>query len=298
MIAKRHELLRFAFQSGVSAATGYTFHYADQLIGGDHAALDRRARFAQRLSGARRAASRRVVFAARSAAGQHAPLRVDRRLRRRRQANGRSLSRRHVQHQHPAGKRRRPPRSCRSRSIPFRFVSRCAWRTRGWSCSSRTPTTRARKTCTIHDFNVDANIDSSNNHGLRGARRLLGASPKRTVHDRRQDRRDSRVRDASRARAAGFRCARWPTTSATRAALKIIAGRARNFDARLYSLDVQPNLPSSYHVNLQLDLAGAKMVFSGDRGADRKHSRAFGAGRQRRLRARHDRRSGRRCRCG
>jgi len=44
--------------------------------------------------------------------------------------------------------------------------------------------------------------------------------------------------------------------------VRILKGRARNFDARLYAFDVQPNVAPNYHVNLQVDIDGGALALS------------------------------------
>ena len=46
-------------------------------------------------------------------------------------------------------------------------------------------------------------------------------------------------------------------------AARILAGTASNFDARLYSLDVQPGLPVNYHVSAQLDVSNGGLAIIG-----------------------------------
>lgn len=44
-------------------------------------------------------------------------------------------------------------------------------------------------------------------------------------------------------------------------AVRILAGHARNFDAKVYALDVRPNAAPSYHVGLQLDVDRGSLAF-------------------------------------
>ena len=44
--------------------------------------------------------------------------------------------------------------------------------------------------------------------------------------------------------------------------VRILHGGARNFDAVLYALDVQPNVAPSYHVSLRLDIDGGRLALS------------------------------------
>jgi hypothetical protein len=44
--------------------------------------------------------------------------------------------------------------------------------------------------------------------------------------------------------------------------VRILKGRARNFDARLYSTDVQPNVAPGYHASLQVDIDGGALALA------------------------------------
>ena len=215
VIAKRHELLRFAFQSGVSAATGYTFHYADQLIGGDHAALIdvHVSRNGYPVLDARRLDvwySLRDLLPGSTHRFGLTGVSVD----------GAKLTVVHFRDgtyniNIPQGKPPTTPILPQPVDpVPVRFTLRME--NARMELLEPYAYDASAKDVTIHDFNVNANIDSAKITGYVARGAFLRASPKRSVHDRRQDRRDSRVRHASRARAAGFRCARWPITSATR----------------------------------------------------------------------------------
>ena len=108
----------------------------------------------------------------------------------------------------------------------------------------------------IHDFNVVASSTAQGDAtGARCVRR--SRNEPFTIVGKIDAIRGTRCTTRKR---RGSRCARSRTTSPT-PPLEIVLGRARNFDARLYSLDVQPN-PPSYHVNLQLDLDGARDALS------------------------------------
>lgn len=65
-----------------------------------------------------------------------------------------------------------------------------------------------------------------------------------------------------RARARRFPLRALANYFADTPSLRVLAGRARNFDARLYSLDVHAHRPIAYHANLQVDLAGTKLAFA------------------------------------
>ena len=65
-----------------------------------------------------------------------------------------------------------------------------------------------------------------------------------------------------RARAARFPLRSLANYFADTPVVRILRGGARNFDGRLYSLDVRPNEASTYHVNLQLDIAGGRIALA------------------------------------
>ncbi len=259
VIAKRHDLVRFAFQSGVSAATGYTFHYADQLIGGDHAALVdvHVSRNGYPVLDARRLDvwySLRDLLPGSTHRFGLTGVSVD----------GAKLTVVHFRDgtyniNIPQGN---PPTTPILPQPPDPVPVRFTLRMENARMELLEPYAydASAKDVTIHDFNVNANIDSS---------KITGYVARGAFLERRQNEPFTiagRI-DAIRGFAMHHAHAQWFPLRALAnyfsdtAALKIIAGRARNFDARLYSLDVQPNLPSSYHVNLQLDVAGAKMIF-------------------------------------
>ena len=116
------------------------------------------------------------------------------------------------------------------------------------------------KSVRIHDFNVDASIDSAKvtRYRARGAFRERRDEPFTIVGTI-----DSiRSFAVHRARAPRFPLRALSNYFADTPAVRILRGRARNFDALLYSLDVQPNVAPSYHVNLNLDVDGGRMALA------------------------------------
>ncbi|HEY5426149.1 MAG TPA: hypothetical protein VIJ77_06315, partial [Candidatus Tumulicola sp.] len=113
----------------------------------------------------------------------------------------------------------------------------------------------------IEKFNVDASIDSGarTHYTSRGAFQGPSRPQPFTIVG---------TIDATRGYAMHrMRAARFPLRAlanyfAYTPIVRIVRGRARNFDARLYSLDVRPNEPTNYHVNLQLDIDGGAMRMS------------------------------------
>ncbi|HXM05907.1 MAG TPA: hypothetical protein VN936_00520, partial [Candidatus Acidoferrum sp.] len=65
-----------------------------------------------------------------------------------------------------------------------------------------------------------------------------------------------------RARAARFPLRALANYFADSPVIRVLKGRARNFDARLYALDVRPNVTPDYHANLQLDIDGGSLALA------------------------------------
>jgi hypothetical protein len=261
-------LLRFAFQTGVSAATGYTFHYANQLIGGDHAALIdvHVSRNGYPVLDARRMDvwySLRDLLPGSTHRFGLTGVSID----------GAKLTVVHFRDgtyniDIPQGKPETAPALPRPVDpVPVRFTLRME--NAQMELVEPYAFDVSAKDVKIHDFNVDAKIDSSTltAYTARGAFSERNQNEPFTIAGKIDAIRGYAMH---RARARWFPLRALANYFSDTAALKIVAGRARNFDARLYSLDVR------------------------DRRADRKHPRPLGAGGQRRLRARHDRRSRRR----
>jgi hypothetical protein len=112
----------------------------------------------------------------------------------------------------------------------------------------------------VRDFNVDASIDSAGRTHYRAA----------GIFAQRTDEPFTIVGTIDAARGFALHhahAARFPLRAlanyfADTPAVRILAGRARNFDAKLYSLDVRPNVAPSYHVNLTLDVDGGRMALA------------------------------------
>ncbi|MBV8332814.1 MAG: translocation/assembly module TamB domain-containing protein [Candidatus Eremiobacteraeota bacterium] len=112
----------------------------------------------------------------------------------------------------------------------------------------------------VNDFNVDASIDTAKqtHYRARGIFRERTQEPFTIVG----------TIDAERSFALHHAHApRFPLRAlanyfADTPAVRILRGGARNFDARLFSLDVKPNQPANYHVNLTLDVDGGRMALS------------------------------------
>ena len=274
---------------GASLASGYSLRIANLRVGSGASRAVGRARRARRRSGPRPPTDRDTVLAARPVAREHAPLRLagvdvtGAKVTIARFRDGKLQSR-------PAARRARPaaPGARQSRSDTLH-----AAHARGAQIELREPS-------------------------------AYDASAKDVLHTRRRRRRDSSTRPRSRTiawtaplrarRPAPFtivgkidaiegtrctararrssRCARWRTTSRIRRWCAS-SGAARNFDARLYALDVMPDVAPSYHVNLQLDVGGCAHRAASRWPADRRDSGPARSGRQRVFRARGPRAAGR-----
>jgi hypothetical protein len=259
VFAKRHELLRFTFQTAVSAATGYAFRYADQRIGGDHAALIdvHVSRNGYPVLDAKRLDvwySLRDLLPGSSHRFGLTGVAID----------GAKLTIVHFRDGSynvsiPQGGPPPAPQLPQPvDSVPVRFTLRME-NARMELLEPQAYDVSAKRV-QIHDFNVDAVVDSAT---------LTTYSARGGFYEGRRNEPFTIVGkiDAVRgfamhhARAAWFPLRSLANYFGDTAFLRVLAGRARNFDARLYSLDVEPNVAPSYHVNLQLDLDGAKMVF-------------------------------------
>jgi autotransporter translocation and assembly factor TamB len=110
----------------------------------------------------------------------------------------------------------------------------------------------------IRDFNAEASIDTARVTRYRAGGAFVGRHIEPFTIDG--------VIDAQRSYAMHHAYAkRFPLRAlanyfADTPDVRILAGRARDFDARLYSLAVEPNVAPTYHVGLNLDVAGGVMA--------------------------------------
>jgi autotransporter translocation and assembly factor TamB len=259
VFAKRHELLRFTFQTAVGAATGYTFRYADQLIGGDHAALIdlHVSRNGYPVLDARRLDvwySLRDLLPGSAHRFGLTGISVD----------GAKVTIVHFRDGSynfatPAGTGPAQPGLPQPiNPVPIAFTLRME--NARMELLEPYAYDASAKDVTIHDFNVHAVVDSSKltAYTSRGAFFEQNRDEPFTIAGKIDAIRGYAVH---RMRAPRFPLRALANYFSDTPVLRILAGRARNFDARLYSLDVEPDAPSAYHVNLQLDLDGAKMAF-------------------------------------
>ncbi len=113
----------------------------------------------------------------------------------------------------------------------------------------------------IRNFNVDASIDTSavSRYRSRGAFAGTRRDDPFTI-DGTMD--AIRGYAMHRARAPRFPLRALANYFADSPVIRVLKGRARNFDARLYALDVRPNVAPDYHANLQLDIDGGRLALA------------------------------------
>ncbi len=258
VIAARHELLRFAIQAAGSLASGYTVTIGDQRIGFQQSALyDVHVSHAgQPLLDARRID---VRYSPRDllpgSTRRFGLVSID--------VNDAKLT--IVKFDDgtynfiiPAPAAPGPPVPVTVDQVPIRF----SLRMHGAALELREPKAydASAKEVGIQDFNVDASVDSATvtryrARGLFRERREEPFTIEGTI--------DSiRSFAMHRMRAKRFPLRALANYFADTPAVRILRGRARNFDARLFSLDVRPNVAPSYHANLQLDVEGGRLALS------------------------------------
>ncbi|HTX59858.1 MAG TPA: translocation/assembly module TamB domain-containing protein [Verrucomicrobiae bacterium] len=259
VFAKRHELLRFVFETAASAASGYTVRYDDQRIGPDHAALlgVRVSRGGYPLLDARRIDvwySLRDLLPGSSHRFGLVGIAID----------GAKLTLVHFRDgtfnlNIPSAAPPSGPRiPQRVDPVPLQFYLRMS----GAQLDLLEPYAYdvSAKRIQVRGFTVAARIDS-------GARSHYDAHGTFVVRRAKDPFTIAGTIDAQRgyamhhAHAPFFPLRALANYFADTPALRVLAGRARNFDARAYSLDVRPNVAGTYHVNLQLDLDSARMSF-------------------------------------
>ena len=150
------------------------------------------------------------------------------------------------------------PSAPRINSVPLRFRVRV----RGGWIELREPSAydESARSVQVHRISVDANIDTS-------------AVTQYRVGGAFEERRDEPFTVVGKIDAiAGFaihhaKAARFPVRAlanyfAQSPVVRILHGGARNFDAVLYALGVQPNVAPSYHVSLRLDIDGGRLALN------------------------------------
>ncbi|MGA8534018.1 MAG: translocation/assembly module TamB domain-containing protein [Candidatus Tumulicola sp.] len=259
--ARRHELLRFSIETLASVASGYGVTIGEQRIGFDRAVLSdvHVSRAGEPLLDARRidvryslrdllpGSTHRFGLVALDIAGAKVT------IVRFRDGSYNIIA--------PSNRRGLPEASVPQRvdPVPIRF----ALRVHEASLELREPQAydASAKTIDVEKFNVDASIDTARRTHYTAAGAFVGkARPAPFTIVGTID--AIRGYASHRARAARFPLRALANYFADTPIVRIVKGRARNFDARLYSLDVRPNVAPSYHVNLQLDIDGGALALS------------------------------------
>lgn len=151
-----------------------------------------------------------------------------------------------------------PPQPPHVDAVPIRF----ALRMHDASLELREPGAYdpSARVIGIGNFNVDASIDTATrtHYSARGAFLAERPAPFTIVGT------IDAVRGYAmhRARAPRFPLRALANYFADTPIVRIVKGGARNFDARLFAFDVQPNVAPAYHANLQLDVDGGALRLS------------------------------------
>ncbi|HEY1977081.1 MAG TPA: translocation/assembly module TamB domain-containing protein [Candidatus Baltobacteraceae bacterium] len=258
VIVNRHEILRYSIQTIGGLASGYTIALADQHVAGDELSLFdvRVSHRGYPLLGARRID---VHYSLRDLL----PGSVHRFG-----LTGIEITRAKLtivkfrdgtyNFNIPGGGPPGPPVPQAPVTVPLRFFVRM----HSASLELREPEAfdPSAKDVLVRDFNVDASVDSAavTSYRARGIFRERRDEPF-TIAGRIDSIRSYAMH---RMLAPRFPLRALANYFADTPAVRILRGRARNFDARLYSLDVRPNVAPSYHVNLTLDIDGGRMALS------------------------------------
>ncbi len=252
--AKRHDLLRFAFQAGAGLA-GYTLRFADFHVGwdgaeftgvraerGDEPLLDV-ARIAVRYSLRDLLPGSRRRFGLVDAEIDGAKLTL---IRFKDGSFNINL---------PSGARA-PAAPARVNRVPIRF----GLRVRNAQIELREPAAYDSSATDVRvgGITVDATVDTA---GLTVYRASGAFDKQRREPFTIAGRVDTRVGYAMhRARAANFPARALANYFANTAVVRILGGEGRNLDARIYALDVEPDVSPHYHVSVQLDVDGVRLA--------------------------------------
>lgn len=259
-IANRHELLRVAFETAAGLASGYTVDIGDQHVGRDGATL-----YGVRVSRAGvpllDAAQIGVRYSLRDlmpgSSRRFGLVSIDIVRAKVTIVRFRDGSYNFVVPSAPRGFPV-PPQPPHVDEVPLRF----ALQMHDASLELREPGAYdpSAKTVGVRSFDVDATIDTAarTHYEARGAFTGRRAQPFTIVGT------IDAVRGYAmhRARAARFPLRSLANYFAYSPVVRIVKGGARNFDARLYALDVRPNEDPTYHANLQLDIEGGAVALS------------------------------------
>ncbi len=151
-----------------------------------------------------------------------------------------------------------PPQVPRVNPVPLRFLVRV----RDTQLELREPYAydQSAKIVRVRDFNADAVIDTAAVTKYRAA----GAFGRKRDDPFTIAGRIDAIRGYAlhHAHAPRFPLRALANYFADTPVVRILKGAARNFDARLYAFDVQPNVAPEYHVSLRLDVDGARLALS------------------------------------
>lgn len=258
VVANRHEILHYSIQTIGGLASGYTINLSDQHVAGDELSLFdvRVSHRGYPLLGARRIDvhySLRDLLPGSTHRFGLTGIEITR-------AKLTVVKFRDGSYNFniPGGGPPGPPMPQAPVTVPLRFFVRM----HEASLELREPKAfdPSAKDVLIRDFNVDASVDSATvtSYKARGIFRERANEPFTIV-----GKIDSiRSYAMHHAHAPRFPLRALANYFADTPAVRILRGGARNFDARLYSLDVRPNVAPSYHVNLQLDVFNGRMALS------------------------------------
>jgi hypothetical protein len=261
VIARRHELLRFAIESAAGLASGYTVSVGDQRLGFDESALFdvHVSRAGQPVLDARRIGIRYSLSdLLPGSTHRFGLIALD--------VDGAKLTvvkfnngtyNFIIPPPRPLGLPQAPVPTLPS-TVPIRY----SLRMHDAQLELREPQAyeASAKDILVHHFNVDADVDTAARTHYRASgafkvRRDMPFTIAGTIDAVRSYAMHHAHADRIPLRALANYFADTPV-------VRILKGRARNFDARLYSLDVRPNVAPEYHVGLNLDIDGGALGMS------------------------------------
>lgn len=257
VIAKRHDLIRFAIEQGAGLAGGYAVRITDLRIGGDGATL----------YGIHVARAGEPVLDADQISIHYSLRDLLPGSRRRFGLVGAELSgakltiTRFRDGSYNFSLPGAPPGPAipqRVNPVPLNF-----WvRVRNASLELREPYAydASAKHVRVRDLDADAQIDTA----AVTRYRVSGAFAERRAMPFTIAGRVDAIRGYAmhHAQAARFPLRALANYFADTAAVRILKGAAHNFDARLYALDVTPESSPDYHVSLRLDVDGGRMALT------------------------------------
>lgn len=255
VVARRHDLLRFALQTGAGIA-GYTLRIADVRIGlsaavfsgisaqrGNDPLLDaKRVTIRYSLRDLLPGSGHRYGLVGAEVDGAKLTL-----IRYKDGSFNLSL---------PSGGAAAPPAPQRINEVPIR----CSLRVRDTQIDLREPAAydASARELRVTGITVDAAVDTAGvtHYRASGAFQERRAEPFTIA-----GRVDTRAGYAMHhAQAAYFPARALANYFADTAAVRILGGEGRNLDARMYALGVEPNVAPHYHVSLQLDVNGGRLA--------------------------------------